>query len=58
MPRLAFMTGGAFTARARTFLESVPNARISKPFEIADLRAFVNGRLAQTRAAATVPPRP
>jgi len=31
--RIVFLTGGAFTPRARTFLETVPNARLEKPFE-------------------------
>lgn len=30
--RFVMMTGGAFTARARQFLENVPNACIEKPF--------------------------
>ena len=32
LPRVVFMTGGAFTARARSFLESIPNKTIEKPF--------------------------
>lgn len=43
--RMAFLTGGAFTAAARTFLESVPNARLEKPFDLHGLEAFVNERL-------------
>ncbi len=39
--RFAFMTGGAFTARAQRFLSSVPNPHIEKPFKLEDLRAFV-----------------
>jgi len=31
--RVVFLTGGAFTPRARKFLESVPNGRLEKPFE-------------------------
>jgi CheY-like chemotaxis protein len=31
---LVFMTGGAFTDRARAFLEMVPNERLQKPFDI------------------------
>jgi signal transduction histidine kinase/CheY-like chemotaxis protein len=50
LSKLAFMTGGAFTSRARAFLESVPNARLHKPFELAELRAFVNARIAQAQA--------
>ena len=43
--RVVFMTGGAFTPRARSFLDSVPNGRIEKPFEISALRALVNRQL-------------
>jgi CheY-like chemotaxis protein/two-component sensor histidine kinase len=32
--RFIFMTGGAYTARARQFLEKVPNGWIEKPFEV------------------------
>jgi PAS domain S-box-containing protein len=35
--RIIFMTGGAFTPGARTFLESVPNQRIEKPFDMQEL---------------------
>jgi len=33
---LVFMTGGAFTDRARRFLESVPNVWLQKPFDICE----------------------
>ena len=39
--RFVFMTGGAFTERARGFLESVPNARLEKPFGAAEIDAVV-----------------
>jgi PAS domain S-box-containing protein len=39
--RMLFMTGGAFTERARTFLESVPNRYLEKPFDLAQLEAAV-----------------
>ena len=35
--RVVFMTGGAFTARARSFLETVANPCLDKPFVRADL---------------------
>jgi len=35
--RFLFMTGGAFTRRAQTFLSTVPNRCIEKPFERAEL---------------------
>ncbi len=39
--RFVFMTGGAFGARAREFLESNPNRHILKPFTAKDIRAVV-----------------
>jgi len=50
LDRMVFMTGGAFTPRAREFLERVPNARFDKPVDRRWLRAFVDdlvGRRAQ-----------
>jgi signal transduction histidine kinase len=41
--RVIFLTGGAFTERAREFLDGVPNARIEKPFEIANILALIAG---------------
>ena len=43
--RIVFLTGGAFTPKARSFLEQVKNQRIDKPFEVAALRALVAERL-------------
>jgi CheY-like chemotaxis protein len=43
--RVVFLTGGAFTATARNFLDHVPNARMEKPFEAQNLRALVNDRI-------------
>ena len=43
--RMMFMTGGAFTLRAREFLESVPNPRLSKPFDVDVLVKLVRDRL-------------
>ena len=39
--RVIFLTGGAFTPRAQTFLAEVPNARMDKPFDPKQLRALV-----------------
>ena len=39
--RIVFMTGGAFTQRARDFLQSVPNLRIEKPFDLAHLERTI-----------------
>jgi CheY-like chemotaxis protein len=38
---MAFLTGGAFTPRARDFLDETACPRIDKPFESASLRSFV-----------------
>ena len=39
--RLVFMTGGAFTPRARAFLESVNNPCLEKPIDTAKLRSII-----------------
>jgi two-component system NtrC family sensor kinase len=41
LPRLVFMTGGGFTARARTFLQNFSLPRIDKPFEPDLIRRLV-----------------
>jgi CheY-like chemotaxis protein len=43
--RVVFLTGGAFTPKARAFLEQAKNARVYKPFEVGALRALVAGQL-------------
>jgi signal transduction histidine kinase len=43
--RMIFLTGGAFTARARSFLDNVANLRLEKPFDTTALRAIVNDRV-------------
>jgi len=43
--RVVFLTAGAFTSRARAFLERISNLRMEKPFSLAALRAFVNERV-------------
>ncbi len=43
---LVFMTGGAFTDRARRFLDSVPNEWLQKPFDVCEQVA----RLLRSRA--------
>jgi PAS domain S-box-containing protein len=47
VPRIIFVTGGAFTASARTFLEQVPNPCLHKPLEPAVLLSLINEYLAQ-----------
>jgi CheY-like chemotaxis protein len=48
--RMVFMTGGAFTDRAREFLERVGNPQLGKPFDPQDLREQVRAWLAEARA--------
>jgi signal transduction histidine kinase len=43
--RMVFVTGGAFTVRAREFLESVPNPRLGKPFDVEALVELVRSRV-------------
>jgi len=40
--RMIFLTAGAFTTRARAFLEESTLPRLEKPYEIRELRALVN----------------
>ena len=42
---VVFFTGGAFTPRAKAFLEAVPNARIDKPPAPQNIRALIRERL-------------
>lgn len=49
--KMVFLSGGAFTPRARDFLDSVPNHRLEKPFEVQQLRAVIRDRLLASRAA-------
>jgi signal transduction histidine kinase len=39
--RIVFMTGGAFTSRAREFMGEVRNPRLDKPFDVNTLRALI-----------------
>ena len=40
--RLVFMTGGAFTAKAKSFLSGVTNERIDKPFSLVQVTQLVD----------------
>ncbi len=42
--RVVFITGGAFTPEASTFLREVGNPVLEKPFDLRRLRALVSGR--------------
>ncbi len=39
--RFVFVSGGAFTANAREFLEAIPNPKLEKPFDEPSLRQLV-----------------
>jgi signal transduction histidine kinase/DNA-binding NarL/FixJ family response regulator len=39
--RIVFMTGGAFTPRAKALLDSVQNDVLEKPFSVADLKRLI-----------------
>jgi CheY-like chemotaxis protein len=45
--RMVFLTGGAYTPRARAFLDEVGNPRLEKPFEIKALLGLLAERLAK-----------
>jgi DNA-binding NtrC family response regulator len=40
--RVVFMTGGAFTPRAVSFLQGVSNPKIGKPLNLEELRVLVS----------------
>lgn len=39
--KVVFISGGAFTPDAETFLDSIPNQRLEKPFDAKALRTVV-----------------
>jgi hypothetical protein len=39
--RFVFMTGGAYTERARAFLEDYPGVQLEKPFNIQDVEKLL-----------------
>ena len=43
--RVVFMTGGAFTPRAREFLARLPNLRLEKPFDLGHILAMVSAHI-------------
>jgi two-component system, cell cycle sensor histidine kinase and response regulator CckA len=49
--RLVFMTGGAFTPEAETFLDEISNARVEKPFDFAKVDRLL--RLAASSGSST-----
>jgi len=46
--KVVFMTGGAFTPRAREFLARLPNLRLEKPFDLEHVLAVVNAHVVGT----------
>ncbi len=48
--RMVFVTGGAFTPAARTFMDTVQNARVDKPFDPQQLREQVRDWVAKARS--------
>ena len=52
VPRFVFMTGGAFTDRARAFLSQHSGAQLEKPFNIAEIEKILR-QLSAARAAVT-----
>ena len=51
--RMVFVTGGAYTPAAQSFLERVTNPRLEKPFEPEKLRERVREWVAKVRTAAS-----
>jgi len=49
--RMVFMTGGAFTARARELLDRLPDRWIEKPFDFEQLVALLD-RLCEAQGVA------
>jgi hypothetical protein len=45
--KFVFISGGAFTPAAKSFLDRVPNPRLEKPFESTNLRAVVRSLVAE-----------
>jgi PAS domain S-box-containing protein len=57
--RVVFMTGGVSMLRVSEFLESVPNAKFEKPFDIAELRRTLHALVATSRGhSPSSPPQP
>jgi PAS domain S-box-containing protein len=56
--RMIFMTGGAFTPKAREFLSEVPKEHLEKPFDPANLRAIVRRHLRTNREVELAGPAP
>lgn len=55
---IVFLTGGAFTPKARDFLAATPVEHIEKPFEASNLRAFVQRYLRAQAGSNSASPEP
>jgi len=51
--RVVFMTGGVSMTRVVEFLESVPNPKFEKPFDVPELRRILHRLVSTARAQAT-----
>lgn len=51
--RVVFITGGAFTPAARSFLDRVENPRVEKPFDPESLRKLIRAEVARVRREAS-----
>jgi two-component system, cell cycle sensor histidine kinase and response regulator CckA len=47
--RIIFMTGGAFTPRAKSFLAKIPNAWVEKPFDFDQIQSLVDQYIQSSR---------
>ena len=47
--RLIFVTGGAFTPKAREYLSKVDNLRLEKPFDVTNFKKIVNDHVTLAR---------
>ena len=56
--RIVFMTGGAFTPRAREFVSSVENLVLEKPIDLFEVRSYVSQQLEGGAIRSVPPPRP
>jgi DNA-binding NtrC family response regulator len=51
--RMVFITGGAFTPSAKTFLDEVANERLEKPFDPQGVRSLVQRLITPTSTETT-----
>jgi CheY-like chemotaxis protein len=56
--RVVFLSGGAFTPKAASYIASVSNRRLDKPFASAELKQLVADLVAAAKAPKTSDPVP